>query len=170
MKDYQELYETHYKGLFKYLLYLTGDYSLAEELLQETFFQAFTSLDSFKGESTVKTWLYQIAKYVFYKEMKKRRLYKLPIDEFNDILPDYITPDKELEKKENNELLLASLQELSEPYKQVIILRIFSELTFREIGKVHLKTENWARVTFHRGKTQLFKIMKKRGNEIEDNM
>ena len=139
-------------------------------MLQETFFQAFTSLNAFKGESTVKTWLYQIAKYVFYKEIKKRRLNKLPLDEFSDVLPDYITPDKELEKKEKNEFLLASLQELPEPYKQVIILRIYSELTFREIGKVHSKTENWARVTFHRGKTQLMKIMKQRGLEIEDNM
>lgn len=163
MDNFKELYRIHSKELFNYLLYLTNDYSLAEELLQETFFQAFTAIHRFKGKSKVRTWLYQIAKYVYYNHQKKNRFQKVSIDDNEEKLVSHITPDMILMEKEDNELLYSSLKQLKEPYKQVIILRSYSELSFKEIGEIFSKSENWARVTFHRGKIQLLQLLKKGG-------
>ena len=60
-----------------------------------------------------------------------------------------------------------ALHKLSEPYKEVFSLRVFGELSFREIGQIFGKTENWARVTYHRGKLKLQETLEKEWeNEI----
>lgn len=168
MNDIKELYRIHSKELFNYLLYLTNDNSLAEELMQETFLQAFTAIHRFKGKSKVRTWLYQIAKHVYYKHQKKNRFQKVIIGDNEEKLVSPITPEKVLVEKESNELLYSSIEKLKEPYKQVIILRTFSELSFKDIGEIFTKNENWARVTFHRGKLQLLALLEK-GGMLSDN-
>jgi RNA polymerase sigma-70 factor (ECF subfamily) len=163
LKDFKELYRLHSKQLFSYLFYLTNDRSLAEELVQETFYQAFKSIHRFKGNSKIKTWLFQIAKHVYYKHLKKN---PLNIDEFNETdgnITSFSSPEKILEKEEQEQLLHEGIQQLKEPYKQVVILRSYNELSFKEIGEILLESENWARVTFHRGKQKLREYLK-RGN------
>ncbi|MGA5690611.1 RNA polymerase sigma factor [Cytobacillus pseudoceanisediminis] len=162
MEDFNNLYKIHSQELYNYLYYLTGNYSLANELLQETFYQAFLSIHRFKGKSTVKTWLYKIAKHVYYKDLAKvKRENKVNIDEVaeSEFISSH-TPEKIIELKERDDMLIDSLSQLKEPYKQIIILRCYSCLSFKEIGDIHSKGESWARVTFHRGKLQLLKIMK----------
>ena len=68
MKDFEELYQLYQKDIYFFLLKLTGyEVSLAEELTQETFYQAFFSLKNFRGECAIKSWLCQIAKNTYYK-------------------------------------------------------------------------------------------------------
>jgi RNA polymerase sigma-70 factor (ECF subfamily) len=144
------------------MYYLTNDSSLAEELVQETFYQAFKSIHRFQGKSKVRTWLYQIAKHVYYKHLKKNHSHKSEhFDEGIGYIADYDTPDTVFQKKEEEKILHRSIMSLEEPYKQVVILRAFNELSFKEIGEILSESENWARVTFHRGKQKLQTILKK---------
>jgi RNA polymerase sigma-70 factor (ECF subfamily) len=162
LKEFKELYELYSKDLFNYLYYLTNDSSLAEELVQEIFYQAFKSIHRFQGKSKVRTWLYQIAKHVYYKHLKKNHSYKSErFDEGIGYIADYDTPDTVFQKKEEEKILHRSIMSLEEPYKQVVILRAFNELSFKEIGEILSESENWARVTFHRGKQKLQTILKK---------
>lgn len=164
MKEFKTLYRLHSKELFHYLLYLTNDYSLAEELVQETFYQAFKSIHRFQGKSKVRTWLYQIAKHVYYKHLKKNPFHNIEsFEEDHGQVANFNTPDMALQKKEDEKLLHRSIMELIEPYKQVVILRAFNELSFKEIGEILSESENWARVTFHRGKQKLQSMLKKGG-------
>lgn len=71
------------------------------------------------------------------------------------------TPDRVLEQVEQERDLHKAIHKLNEPYKQVVILRSFNELTFKEVGEIFSESENWARVTFHRGKLKLREILKK---------
>ncbi|MEQ6377459.1 RNA polymerase sigma factor [Bacillaceae bacterium S4-13-56] len=161
MKDFQELYRLYSKPLYNYLFYLTSDRALAEELVQETFYQAFKSIHRFKGESSIKTWVFQIGRNVYYKHLKKN-LHKH--DEFDENDMKFVslsTPDRVLEQVEQERMLHQAIQELKEPYKQVLILRSFNELSFKEIGEMFRESENWSRVTFHRGKLKLREILKK---------
>jgi len=161
LKEFDALYRLHSKELFKYLFYLTNDNSLAEELVQETFFQAFKSIHLFQGKSKVKTWLYQIAKHVHYKYIKKNPYTKS--EEFNENSEhaiNYQTPEMIFEKKEEEKLLHELIMKLKEPYKQVVILRALNELNFKEIGGILSESENWARVTFFRGKQKLQEILR----------
>ncbi|MET3698872.1 RNA polymerase sigma-70 factor [Bacillus oleivorans] len=160
MKDFRELYKLYSKQLYNYLFYLTNDRSLAEELVQETFFQAFKSIHRFKGKSTIKTWLYQIGKNVYYKYLKNNTINNDQFDENDVKFADFSTPENIWVKEEQERMLHLAIQQLKEPYKQVVILRSFNELSFKEIGIIFEESENWARVNFHRGKQKIREILK----------
>lgn len=161
MEDFNRLYEIYSKQLFRYLLFLTGNNTLAEELHQETFYQAFKSIYRFKGNSKVSTWLYQIAKHVYFKHLERQSKEKFILIEQKSDIADYSTPESANLIKERNKELIKAINELKEPYKEIIILRTFSELSFKEIGEIFEQSEGWARTTFYRGKLQLKDILTK---------
>ena len=138
--------------VFSYLMTLAGDRSLAEELTQETFYRAFTRQREFRGESDEVTWLCAIAKNLFVDEQRRssRR------GEIPENLPDHAkSVAKTVEDRDSSFRIHLILHEMEDPYKEVFELRIFGELSFREIGTIFGKTENWARVTYHRARIKL---------------
>ena len=147
------LYETCYMRVFSYVMTLAGgDRSLAEELTQETFYRAFTRQRDFRGESDEATWLCAIAKNLFTDEMRRRsRHSEIPED-----LPDRSkSVARTVEDQDSSFRIHMALHGLEEPYREVFELRIFGELSFRDIGTIFSKTENWARVTYHRARIKL---------------
>ena len=148
----EKLYEAYYMRVFSYVMTLSGDRSQAEEITQETFFRAFSKQSGFRGESDEATWLCAIAKNLFLDEKRRRsRFGELPEE-----MPD---TGKSLEQaaadRDSSFRIHMALHALEEPYREVFELRIFGELSFREIGMIFRKTENWARVTYHRAKLKL---------------
>ena len=157
MHDIEEIYKEYFKIVYKYLLCLTHDSDTSEELTQETFYRAVKSINRFKGDCKLSVWLCQIAKNLWYDEFKKRNKFKNieNVDLINfttaDNLEDYIiSTDNKME-------LYRRMQKLDKQTREVIYLRITGELSFKEIGIILNKTENWARVTFYRGKQKLSK-------------
>lgn len=152
----EEVYEENAKAVYKYLFCLTHNADLAEELTQETFYQAAKGIDRFRGECKISTWLCQIAKRLWYKELEKRNR-EIPIPEameesgdFGSIENDYLLNVEKVE-------LFRMLHHFDITTREVMYLRLTGELSFAEIGDIMGKTENWARVTFYRGKQKLMK-------------
>ena len=152
----EELYRTYFDIVYRYIRSISQDGSLAEEVTQETFFKALEKIDQFRGDCDVRVWLCQIAKNTLYDHLKKQK--------------KQLFGDEKLEKAESagGELLEEKLAQrsqameihkvlhrLSEPYKEVFSLRTFGELTFREIGMLFGKSENWARVTYYRARVKI---------------
>ncbi len=148
----EKLYETHYMRVFSYAMTLTGNRSQAEEITQETFFRAFSRHSEFRKESDEATWLCAIAKNYFFDE-KRRQNRTGPIPEE---IPD---TEKGVEQKtvdrDSSFRIHLALHSLEEPYREIFELRVFGELSFREIGEIFSRTENWARVTYHRARLKL---------------
>ncbi len=146
------LYETCYMRVFSYVMTLSGDRSLAEELTQETFYRAFARQRDFRGESDEVTWLCAIAKNLFTDEKRRQSRYgEMPED-----LPDQTkSVISTVEDKDSSLRIHLALHGLEEPYREVFELRVFGELSFRDIGTIFSKTENWARVTYHRARIKL---------------
>ena len=148
----EKLYEAHYMRVFSYAMTLAGNRTLAEEITQETFFRAFSKHHEFRQESDEVTWLCAIAKNCFYDE-KRRQSKTAPIPEE---IPD---PGKEIEQvaadRDSSFRIHVALHALEEPYREIFELRVFGELSFRDIGTIFGKTENWARVTYHRARLKL---------------
>ena len=144
--------------VFSYAMTLAKDREQAEEITQETFYRAFSRLHEFRGESDEATWLCAIAKNFFLDE--KRRQSKT--EPFPEELPE---TGKGMEQKvmdrDTSFRIHVALHDLEEPYREVFELRIFGELSFREIGMIFKKTENWARVTYHRARLKLQERMGK---------
>jgi len=134
---------------------LTKDASLSEELTQEVFYRAMRS--EFQGKSSERTWLCAIAKNLCMDELRKRQKEAVYDEETAEAVDDSMHADVEhsvISRMENLQIHMA-LHQLEEPYREVFSLRVFGELSFRDIGMVFGKTENWARVTYHRGKLKL---------------
>ena len=147
------IYRHHAQTVYKFLLSQTRDPGLAEELTQETFYQAVRSIDQFDGKCKVSVWLCQIAKHLWYQQLRKQKR-EVPLSEEGVDVPLPSAEEETLDRAGRLELL-RQVHSLPEPCREVVYLRAFGDLSFREIGDVLGKTETWARVTFYRGKEKL---------------
>lgn len=173
MKNLSDIYMELRDPIFGYLLRLSGDYNLAEELTQDTFYRALLSLPKFRQESSVKTWLYAIARNTYLNWLRKNHSKGIVFTSFDE---EYLSPNdsnndpvEQLMEKERRLIINKSLYSLPETYRTVIILREFEELSYIEIANILGKTENWVRVTLFRAKQKLREIYAdgERRNESE---
>ena len=130
MEDFEAVYREYFPAVYRYLLSLCGEETLAEELAQETFFRALRRIGGFRGDCSLRVWLCQIAKNLYYSHRRREARRPEPVPE-----PSY-----------------RAVHRLEEPYKEVFLLRQFAGLPFREIAELFGKTESWARVTYHRAR------------------
>ena len=158
MDEFEEIYHRFQPDVYRFLLRLTGYEKLtAEELTQETFYQAIRTIDRFDGTCRISTWLCGIAKNVLLTYRRKHPQH----EDIDDLAIPVESAEKALVDSAERVELLKMLHALAEPYREVMYLRIFGNLSFREIGAIHEKTENWARVTYYRGKEKLRKELEK---------
>ena len=149
--DFEEVYNRYSTDVFKFCLSLCGSHAIAEDLTSEAFLKAIKKGDTFEGRCSVKVWLCQIAKNTYYDYLRKRsKTTELPAD-----LPSESDFELALIDKAEALKIHKLLHRLDDPYKEIFSLRVFSELSFAEIGDVFEKSESWARVTFHRAKTKI---------------
>lgn len=147
----EKMYRTYYMEVYSYVMTIVKSTCQAEEITQETFFRAMKSEDRYRGDAGELTWLCAIAKNLCMDLLRKRsKQQELPED-----IPLENTVERQLENQEATLRIHQILHGLEEPYKEVFSLRIFGELSFREIGKIFGKTENWARVTYHRARLKI---------------
>ena len=149
----ENAYREYSNMIYKYLLSKTGSEDIAEELTQETFYQAVKSADKFDFSSKVSTWLCSIAKNKLYEYWRKHP----DTEELNENTEALLTLEEQYISDESKLEILKAIHNLSGPTREVLYLRLFSGLSFREIGEILDKTEQWARVTYYRGKLALRK-------------
>ena len=161
MDDMDQVYRQHAQTVYKFLLSQCHDADLAEELTQETFYQAVKSIGRFDGSCKLSTWLCQIARHLWYQHLEKHRAERTMTRPLAETPPedDPAVPsaEEEASARQGHLDLLRQIHDLPDPMREVVYLRAFGGLSFREIGDVLGKTENWARVTFFRGKERLRK-------------
>ena len=156
--EFDEIYRLYAADIYRYLLRLTQNETLAADLLQDTMLKAFTSADKFRGDCAVKTWLCTIARNLWYDHCRRAENRNLPLDAAGEI-PDAGSFEQRLADQSQALQIHRLLHRMKEPYKEVFSLRVFAELSFREIGKVFGNTENWARTTFYRAKHTLIEML-----------
>ena len=174
MVSMEDIYKEYAELVYRYLLSLCGNADTAEELTQETFYQAVRSVDRYDGSSKVSTWLCAIAKNKW-KESSRKAAREIPSSAARtagkeagsgspaeDSLLEAALPK---EKAAEDEVMTAmssveihkAIHDLPEPSREVLYLRLLADLSFRQIGEIFGKSEEWARVTFYRGKLRLRK-------------
>lgn len=159
MNDFDKIYRSCYEDVFRFLRGLSGSEMLAEELTQETFYKAMKSIDTYKGISELRVWLCSIAKHLYYDHCKKQKR-TVPAEEMEHLADDSMHFADMLADRTQALQIHKLLHCLREPYKEIFTLRVFGELSFREIGEVFGKSEHWACVTFHRARMMLQKQVK----------
>ena len=148
----ERLYNAYYMRVFSYVMTLAGDRQASEEITQEAFFRAFSRSAEFRNESNEVTWLCAIAKNCFVDETR-RRSKTGPIPE--ELPAAGTSIEQQVTDRDSSFRIHAVLHTMEEPYREVFELRIFGELSFSQIGTIFGKTDNWARVTYHRARLKL---------------
>ena len=162
--DIEALYMRYAQSVYRYLLSLTHCAHTAEELTQETFYQAIRSSNKYDASCKVSVWLCQIAKHKWYQYLRKEKKY-IPSSE-NTSEPLTAPLEKQLMEQENLRELYTNIHALEEPYREVIYLRTLANLSFRQIGDAVGQSETWARVTFFRAKKKLMERMQNNENNL----
>ena len=162
--EFEQIYSTYFKSVYLYVMQVSGNEHIAEEITSETFFKAINSIDSFRGDCDMRVWLCQIAKNTYFSYLKKNKKV-LSIDEsdFQNVADPDAGIDVQIGEQEEARLIRKILHDMSDPYKEVFMWRVFGELSFKEIADLYGKTDNWACVTYHRAR----KMIKNRLEEIE---
>lgn len=156
MQDIEEIYKEYSTTVYKYLFCLTQNRDISEELTQETFAIAVEDIKKFRGECKLSVWLCQIAKHLWYKELKKRKKsVNVPFEEIKDNLLYDESLEEIIYKKEKKLKLFKDIQKLDEKSREVMYLRMVGNLSYEEIGEILGKTANWSRVTFYRAKQKI---------------
>lgn len=160
MNTFDELFKQYAPVVFRFLLSLCGDEGLAEELTAETFYQAYLHIGRFRGDCKIETWLCQIAKNALRKEMRRQKQLVS-----TELLTNMASNKDLFEAVSDREQILQIYQYLSllkDTYRDVFLLRISGELSFKEIAEIYQKSESWAKVTFYRGKNKLLEMLEGR--------
>ena len=156
MQNIEEIYKEYATTVYKYLFCLTQNKDISEELTQETFASAIKDIKKFRGKCKLSVWLCQIAKHLWYKELKRsKKNISVPLEEIKDNILYEKSLEETICEKEEKLKLFKDMQKLDEKSKEVIYLRMIGNLSYEEIGEVLGKTGNWARVTFYRAKQKI---------------
>lgn len=160
MKRIEEIYILYRQDIYRYIFYLTNNPDLSEDLLSETFINAITSIKNFKGQSSVKTWLFSIARHLWLRRIRKEKR----TVEYNDFLGLYLSDsmDEKLITKETADRIKNLLSEKDERTQKIVNMRI-EGCSFTEIAEKTNISEGSARVINFRTKKWIKNILDKEG-------
>lgn len=153
--DFEKLYNMYYMKIYSYVLTIIKNSHMAEEITQKTFFKAMNTQSRFRGQAGEFTYLCSIAKNLASDEIRHYRRF----EENGFEAPDQTNIEHIVENEDSMLQIHQILHTLEEPYKEVFQLRVFGELSFKKIGIIFEKTENWARVTYHRARLKILERM-----------
>lgn len=152
----EELYRENFKIIFHFLLSLCHDEELAMELTQETFLKAYQSIGRYDGSCKISTWLCSVAKNTYYQHLSKNKR-EIPRETAAGEQVTELTPERRVLARIELMDVLKLMQNLPEKIREVMYLRITGALSFKDIGEIMGKSENWARVNYYRGKERIIK-------------
>ena len=154
--EFEQIYRAYFKSVTLYVMGLCGDEHMAEEITSETFFKAINSIDGFRGDCDLRVWLCRIAQNTYYSYLKKnKRVSGIDEADLQNIAATDELMDTQIGNREEARQIRKILHEISEPYKEVFMWRVFGELSFKEIGDLYGKSDNWACVTYHRARKRI---------------
>lgn len=165
-KEFDEIYRLYAADVYRFVLKLSQNEAIAMDVLQDTMLKAITSIDKFKGECSMKTYLCTIARNEFLNHQKRADNRNLPLDTAQNAAAEETPEQRILDGMQTMEIHRI-LHELDEPYKEIFTLRVFAELKFSDIGNLFGKSENWARVTFFRAKAKIIALMQEKEERYE---
>ena len=161
---FQQIYEQHHSFVLKFLYGMVGEISLAEELTQETFVRAFTSIGNMRSEAKLSTWLGGIAKNVASNSFRSRRresrhleIDGLPVEELRG---DNLSPVAELLNVELQDVIRDALGKLAEDKRLVFILKIIQHKSYEEIAEITDSSIPKLKTDLHRAKAEMRRLIR----------
>lgn len=156
----EQVYDLYFQDVYRYIRHLSGSEHVAEEITSETFFKALHSIGKFRGQCDIRVWLCQIARNCYISSLRKEKR-TAPLDELPEQADGSASPGGAADRPRGGPAHSGHPSYLPEPYREVFMWRVFADLSYKQIGDIFSKTDNWACVTYHRAR----KMIK---NRLED--
>ena len=155
---FEELIAMYEDELSQFIYNRVRDYHEAKHIVIETFARLATS-GRFKGQSSIKTYLFAIGKNLAARQMKLRgREQYIPFDDVIGALVDEgMSPQQYMEEDENKKALREAMQDLKEDYRVVLELLYFEDMSYSEAGKLMKRTTEQIKILAYRAKASLKK-------------
>lgn len=154
--EIEQLYNNYFRSVYHYIRKLSGDDQIAEEITSETFLKAMKSIGNFRGECDMRVWICQIAKNTYYSYLKKnKRIASVDETELQGMADPSALIEDQISIQDEARQIRGILHEMPDPYKEIFMWRVFGELSFKEIGNLYNKTDNWACVTYYRARKMI---------------
>lgn len=166
MKEFEEIYKTYYKDVYRFIFKTSGgNHELSEELTQDTFFEAYRSFHRYNGSCTILTWLCAIAKNLWFHYLRKHKNMTVNLDALDETLCDDYekTPEACVERSERSALIRKIINTLKPKAREIVLLRATGDISFAEIAKIMNITESSAKVIFFRAKNQIKEKLENEG-------
>ena len=164
--EFEQIYNKYFKSVYRYIRKLSGDEHVAEEITSETFLKSMKSIGDFHGECDMRVWICQIAKNTYYSYLKKsKRIASVDETELQSIVDPNASIEEQIGIQDETQQIRKILHTMPEPYKEIFMWRVFGELSFKEIGDLYNKTDNWACVTYHRARKMIQSRLEEINNE-----
>ena len=164
--EFEQIYNTYFKSVYRYILKLSGDEHIAEEITSEAFLRAMKSIGDFRGECDMRVWICQIAKNTYYSYLKKsKRIASVNESELQSMADPNAFIEEQIGIQDETQQIRKILHTIPDPYKEIFMWRVFGELSFKEIGDLYNKTDNWACVTYHRARKMIQSRLEEINNE-----
>ena len=151
--EFEQIYITYFRDVYLYIRRLSNSEHIAEEITSETFFKAMKSIDSFRGDCDIRVWLCQIAKNCYSSYIKKADRTERIVNV--EIAEQGASFEERLFRHDTALQIQKILHDVPEPYKEVFMWRVYAELSFKQIGQIFGKSENWACVAYHRARNKI---------------
>ena len=170
---FEALVLEHQKKVYNLALRMVGSEEDAKDMAQEAFIRAYSSLDSFRGDSKFSVWLYRLTSNVcidFLRSRGRKQTVSLTVEDEDEdpaeleIPDERFSPEKALEKRELRESVSRGLETLSPEYRQILLLREISGMSYEEIGKALDLEEGTVKSRIFRARKELCAFLSEGGN------
>ncbi|MBY0123032.1 RNA polymerase sigma factor [Bacillus sp. S/N-304-OC-R1] len=161
-----EWYELYYEDIYRFILFMMDDKQSCEDFVHDTFVRAYTAYEYFNYRSSIKTWLFSIAKHIVMDEIRKRKRRKLFLSFAPEKdIPSSFNVEQYVENKQTVRQLIESLFRLKSNYRLVIILRKIEGFSTKEAADILNWSEDKVRKTLSRALQALRKMTEDEGGE-----
>lgn len=160
------LFQRYHRPLFSFLYHMTGRNDLSEDLVQNVFYRMLKYRHSFSGEGEFRTWMYHVARNALYDNVKQnKKAEHEDVHTLADRIPGGISPDQELERTQDKEMLRKAIASLNPEHREIIVMSRFQELKYDEISDILNISESAIKVRVHRAMGELKKVFTNKANK-----
>ncbi len=164
MQSIENMCRNYINDVYSYLICITHNKDIAEELTQETMYKAIKNLRNYRGDCKMNIWLCKIAKNEWFMYLKKnKKISTVSLSDIKSISLDINIEDEivdELIENSRRKQIYELINKLDYETSQIMYLRLENDMSFLEIGEIFDKTERWARVKFFRGKEKIKEMIR----------
>lgn len=166
---FEKVYKRQRDAVYGYLLYLTKDEQLTQDLAQETFLKIYLNLHRFRGDSSEKTWCIAVARNTYFSWMRKKAPAQVEEKYGMDVADEKQIPEEIFLQKEKNAMIRQALFAMKAEQRQILLLRDYEQLSYKEIGSILGVSEIIVKSRIHRARESYKEKYKKlaEGWEVE---